>query len=73
MGDINIRPEVLDIRWNAFEKKRKEKVKAVMDERRVVIDQMSNKNGNYYIFGLILWGYVHWGYSEFSYLSNCNG
>jgi len=50
MGDINIAPEVLEIRWNAFEEKRKDKVKAVMDERRVVIEQMADKNSKYFKF-----------------------
>lgn len=43
MGDINVAPEVLEIRWRAHEENRKKKVAKVMEERRNVIEQTSNK------------------------------
>lgn len=42
MGDINIAPDVLELRWKAFEGNRKKKVTKVMDERRKVIDEGTN-------------------------------
>jgi len=42
MGNINIKPEIMDIRWKAYEDARKKKVAIVMDERRKVIDEKSN-------------------------------
>ena len=44
MGDINVSNEILEIRWNAFEENRKKKVKAVMDQRRKIIEKKSGKN-----------------------------
>lgn len=42
MGNINVKPEIMDIRWKAYEDARKKKVAIVMDERRKVIDEKSN-------------------------------
>ena len=47
MGDINVVPEILEIRWKAFEESRKNKVKIVMNERRKVIEENKRENGNF--------------------------
>lgn len=47
MGDINVAPDVLELRWKAFEENRKKKVANVMEERRNVIEEFSNKKMRY--------------------------
>ncbi|CAI2359110.1 unnamed protein product [Moneuplotes crassus] len=39
MGDLQVTKEVLDIRWNAYEDNRKNKINKVMDERRKIIEK----------------------------------
>lgn len=39
MGDMNITKEVLEIRWKAYEEKRKERIRVVMEERKKIIDE----------------------------------
>jgi len=43
LGDMFIDNEVLEIRWKAYEQKRKEKIKNVMAERKLIIQEQSSK------------------------------
>lgn len=45
MGDINVAPDVLELRWKAYEENRKKKIGHVMEERRNVIQESSQGNG----------------------------
>ncbi len=47
MGDINVSPDVLEIRWKAHEKGRKEIVEKLMTERNKVIAESSHKKNRY--------------------------
>ena len=40
-GDLSVSPDVLQIRWKAYEENRKIKVKKVMEERRNVVKDSS--------------------------------
>ena len=48
-GDVNIRDEVLKMRWKAYETARKQKVKNVMDERRKVVSESKGFNKLRYV------------------------
>lgn len=39
MGDLNLAPDVLELRWQAYEDNRKKKIKTVMKERKKLIEQ----------------------------------
>lgn len=43
LGDLYIDKDVLELRWKAYEEKRKLKIKNVMDERKKVIEEQSSK------------------------------
>ena len=42
IGDMNIDKDILEIRWKAYEDKRKKKINNVMAERKKVIEEWSS-------------------------------